>query len=65
MFLGIILMSAMFTVDHPDFVSAVKADLAAGKSWTYVGAQPPPVNGVAIPVSSLTTGEDIVLFVTE
>jgi hypothetical protein len=65
MFLGIILMSAMFTVDHPEFVSAVKADLAAGKSWTYVGAQTPPVNGVAIPVSSLTTGEDIVLFVTE
>jgi len=65
MFLGIILMSAMFTVDHPEFVSAVKADLAAGKSWTYVGAPTPPVNGVAIPVSSLTTGEDIVLFVTE
>tara|TARA_R110001599_G_scaffold197201_2_gene393858 strand:- start:213 stop:410 length:198 start_codon:yes stop_codon:yes gene_type:complete len=65
MFVGMMLMSAMFTLDNPEFVSAVKADLAAGKSWTYVGSQPPPENGVAIPVSSLTTGEDIVLFVTK
>jgi len=55
----------MFTLDNPEFVSAVKADLEAGKAWTYVGSQPPPENGVAIPVTSLTTGEDIVLFVTK
>ena len=65
MFLGIMLMGAMFTIDNPEYVSAVKADLAAGKKWSYVGSQSPPVNGVAIPVSSLTTGEDIVLFVTK
>jgi len=65
MFIGIMLMSAMFTIDNPEFVSAVKADLEAGKSWTYVGAVPPPENGVAIPVSDLRTGEDIVLFVTK
>lgn len=65
MFIGIMLMSAMFTIDNPEFVSAVKADFKAGKSWAYVGAQPPPEDGVAIPISSLTTGEDIVLFVTK
>ena len=65
MFIGIMLMSGMFALDNPEFVSAVKADLEAGKSWTYVGSQPPPEKGVAIPVSSLTTGEDIVLFVTK
>ena len=65
MFIGIMLMSGMFALDNPEFVSAVKADLEAGKKWTYVGSQPPPDNGVAIPVSSLTTGEDIVLFVTK
>ncbi len=65
MFVGMMLMSAMFTLENPQFVSAVKADLEAGKAWTYVGSQPPPENGVAIPVTSLTTGEDIVLFVTK
>jgi len=65
MFIGIMLMSAMFTIDNPEFVSAVKSDLAAGKSWTYVGAVSPPENGVALPVSDLRTGEDIVLFVTK
>ena len=65
MFVGMMLMSAMFTLDNPEFFSAVKADLEAGKSWTYVGAVPPPENGVAIPVTSLTTGEDIVLFITK
>ena len=39
MFIGILLMSGMFTLDNPEFVSAVKADLKAGKTWTYVGAQ--------------------------
>tara|TARA_B110000285_G_scaffold228115_1_gene290536 strand:- start:56 stop:253 length:198 start_codon:yes stop_codon:yes gene_type:complete len=65
MFLGIMLMSGMFALDNPEYVSAVKADLASGKSWTYVGSQSPPDNGVAIPVSSLTTGEDIIFFVTK
>ena len=65
MFIGILLMSGMFTLDNPEFVSAVKADLKAGKTWTYVGAQPVPVNGVAIPVIDLTTGSEVVYFVTQ
>jgi|TARA_R110000796_G_scaffold138475_1_gene254568 lipopolysaccharide export LptBFGC system permease protein LptF len=65
MFLGIILLSTMFVGNNLNFVSAVAADLDAGKSWTYVGPQLPPAGGVAIPVSSLITGEDVIFFVTQ
>lgn len=65
MFLGIILLSTMFVGNNLDYVSAVAADLDSGKSFHYVGPQLPPVGGVAIPVSSLITGEDVIFFQTK
>ena len=65
MFVGILLMGSLFVADNQEFINAVEVDLKAGKTWTYVGAQPVPVNGVAIPVIDLTTGSEVVYFVTK
>jgi len=64
MFLGIIFLS-MFVGNNLDYVSAVAADLDSGKYFEYVGPQLPPAGGVAIPVSSLITGEDVIFFQTK
>tara|TARA_B110000902_G_scaffold205845_1_gene234368 strand:+ start:361 stop:558 length:198 start_codon:yes stop_codon:yes gene_type:complete len=65
MFVGILLMGSLFVADNQEFINAVEVDLKAGKTWTYVGAQPIPVNGVAIPVIETSTGNKIVYFVTK
>ena len=65
MFLVVLLFSGAFVVDNQEFVEAVSTDLESGKTWTYVGAQPVPENGVAIPVADLTTGKEVVYFVTK
>ena len=65
MFVGVLLMGSLFVADNQEFINAVEVDLKAGKTWTYVGAQPIPVNGVAIPVIETSTGNKIVYFVTK
>ena len=65
MFLGLLFVGSMFVADNQEFINAVEADLKSGKTWAYVGAQPIPVNGVAIPVVETSTGNKIVYFVTQ
>jgi|TARA_R110000803_G_scaffold32033_3_gene70952 hypothetical protein len=60
--LGFMLVGWLFTVDNQEFFDAVAADRAVGKKWEFVGVQPVPKNGVSIPITSLSTGEDIILF---
>jgi len=63
--LGVMLIAGLFIADHKEFFDASAVDKAAGMKWKYVGAQPPPEGKINIPVTSLTTGEPIILFITE
>jgi hypothetical protein len=65
MFLVMLLMSGAFVADNQEFIEAVAVDLEAGKTWTYVGSQPVPKNGVAIPAIDSVTGKEVVYFVTK
>ena len=65
MFLVMLLMSGAFVADNQEFIHAVGVDLEAGKTWTYVGSQAVPKNGVAIPAIDSVTGKEVVYFVTK
>jgi len=64
MFAVILLIGSVFVNDNPEFIDAVKKDYE-GKTWSYVGEQAVPENGVAIPAIDSITGEEVVYFITK
>tara|TARA_B100000780_G_C21125269_1_gene456387 strand:+ start:2405 stop:2602 length:198 start_codon:yes stop_codon:yes gene_type:complete len=65
MFAVILLIGSVFVNDNPEFIDAVKKDYDEGKTWSYVGEQAVPENGVAIPAIDSITGEEVVYFITK
>ena len=62
---GVFIIGYLFMTDHQEFFDAAAIDKAAGMEWKFAGAQPPPEGKVNLPINSLTTGEPIILFITE